>query len=183
MKYYVSPFKDNTEQNETLRDKIERIDNFVRRFEESDEKEIKKNFKLPKTISLFHKKKLKKGYVLVFLLKTNGQIDIKFLQIKTDIISIKENKTLHLSGARYMFRYKGFPAIILPEYSLEPLDPRNVYMKVFDQKKLAWPQEEFLRAIKEGEVKHKKSFGGAIWIIIGIAVIAGLYFLSTLIKK
>lgn len=173
--------KYNDDRRETFRSKIERIERIMERFEEQDERRAKKKFKIPMGMRTGSKGKIKKGHVLVFLLRTNGNVDIKFLPIKYDMIYINENRTFHLAGSKYVFRYKKYPAIILPEWDLQPICPKELYDDAVDKGRTAWSQVPILDAMLLSQIKPKKSFGGMLTIGIIIAAVVGVYLITQLI--
>jgi len=155
----------------------EKLDKLIELLEKTQEK---KKFKLPLGIAV-QKGKLKKNYVLVILLKTNGQIDFKFLPIENDTVYIKENQTFHLASSDYIFQYKQWPTIILPEWSLEPISPKKLHEEAMKEGKWAYAQKPIIMAITQSEIaaamKKAKISGGLILLGI-IGAIAVLYFIS-----
>jgi len=181
MKYYAE--QSSNRKQESLGKKVERIEELMERFVEKNEKTSKKKFKMPKKIAKGIKKKVKKGGLVVFVIRTNGEIIPKLLESKYDLIELKDNGTFHLAGANYMFRYNGYPALILPEYSLEPLNPKDLYMNIVNQQKESWHEKVLLKIMELSEIKKSKGMAGAgKWILFAIIGIAIFYAISELLK-
>jgi hypothetical protein len=160
-----------------------RLDELTKRIEEQEEKTVKKKekgFKIPTKLGVG---KLKQNYVLVLRLKTNQQIVVDKLPINDDMIYLKDNDTYHSATTDCVWRYKNFPVLVLPEWSLQPLNPTELYEKSVQNKELVLPQRALIKAIELSQIKKKK--GGNIWLIVGIiiALVAGIAILSQVLKK
>jgi hypothetical protein len=166
-------------KEKSLKDKVDEI---YERFQQFDESKSKKKYKLPLSQRIGAAGKIKKGYILVFLLTTNGTINPKFLPVEKDIIYLKKNRTFHIASSNYMWRYGKYPAIILNEYNLEPLNPKEMYEQALKDKKIAWNEEFLVYLMEQMQLKKKTSFGGWTIIIIAVAALAGLYFLTQLLE-
>lgn len=126
---------------------------------------------------------LKKGFINVILLKTNGGIDLKKIKIEDGAVYLNENKTFHMSQAHHLWYYKKFPVMLLPEWTVEPInrsqwsektlkDGTNVDAEKFIIKKA----EEFAAGMKP---PRTSPFGNPlVWLIIG-GVIILLYLISS----
>lgn len=161
-----------------------RLDELTRRIEDKEEiyKKGKKDklFKVPGKLSVG---KLKKNYILLIRLRTNQQVVIDKLPIEDDMIYLKDSDTYHSATTDCVWRYKNFPVMILPEWSLQPISPTELFEKSVQNKELALPQRALIKAIEMSQIKKKK--GMNIWIIVGIiiAIIAGVAILSQVLKK
>jgi len=143
-----------------------------------------KNFKLPVTQRIGAKGKIKKNHVLVILLKTNGNVQIKLFKIDEDMIYLKESDTYHSANTDYIGYYKNYPVIILPEWDLKPLSRRDLWEKA-EGGRYAKPQSIIIHNVERasGLLKKKKSFGGSlIWIILGLCVVGYLVYSMVLGK-
>jgi len=157
----------------SLIEKIDKIDKVLDLKKLEDEH--KKRFKLPWNKKL-SKGNILKNYIIVFLLKSNLQLVIKKVQITDNMIFLKETGTYHSVKADDIFIYDKFPAIILPEWSLEPISAEFLQSKVVERKSWAYPQKVVIQAMKKAEEKPKGIGGNfLIWAILGIAA---LYLLS-----
>ena len=124
--------------------------------------------------------KKKKNYVLVIVLKNNGNLDMKHLQIKDDLIYLKESDTFHSATTNYVGYYKNIPCMILPEWDLKPLS-RDDLMEKAEGGRYANPQSVIIHNCERafGLLKNKgKGFGGnkTIWLIIGGAIVAYMVY-------
>lgn len=152
----------------------DKLDKLIDMMEDKETKKKEKKIKFPK-VSI---RKLKKNYLIVFLLKTNRQIEPKVLKIEDGMVYLKDNETFHLATTDYIYRYKNYPAVILPEWDLKPISFDELMGKAIDEKRLALPQKIIIQAMKQAQLQQKKKGSNVIWIIlIVIAVVAGGYFL------
>lgn len=141
--------------------------------------EHKKRFKLG-----FGKKpsrgQLKKNWIIAFILKTNGQMIVKKLRVQDNMVYIKETQTYHSVKTDDVFIYDGkFPAIILPEWSLEPVSQEMLTRQVMEQGSWSFPQKVLINAMKKAEIKQKGPIGNIlIWVVLGLG---GLYLISQII--
>lgn len=159
-----------------------RLDELTKRLEEQEHKEKKKEektLKIPK-IGLG---KLKKNYVLLVRLKTNQQMVMERVPIEDDMIYLRDNDTYHSATTDCVWRYKGLPVMILPEWSLQPINPTDLFEKSVTNKELVLPQRALIKAIELSQIKKKKK--GNIWLIVGIiiAIVAIVFVLSQVLKK
>jgi hypothetical protein len=126
-----------------------------------------KLFKLPFGIRMGSKAISKKGKVLVFTLKINGNIDIKVLPIINGMVNIGDKFFGVNPGQVYL--YNNIPTIILPEWDLEPIGLKTY----IDGTNKSDPEAIIIRAIEMKEAGVKKPFGGKTWLwilLIGAAV-------------
>lgn len=164
---------------EGLNAKIDRLIDSV----ESGSKRKEKKFGLPFMTRTGASGKLKKNYVLVILLKTNGQVTIDFSPIQDEMVYIKSTDTYHSATTDFIGYYKKYPTIILPEWDLQPipLNREKLMKEATDEKRLADPQKVIIDAIKKVDL-HKRH--GAMsgktwfWILIGAVVIGYLVYQS-----
>jgi|SRR3990167_9575062 len=132
--------------------------------------------------------KQKKGFVSVILIRDNGSIDIKKLKIENDMLYLNDNKAYHMANADYIMRFKKYPVIIIPEWSVEPLSP--TYFSPVEDAKLSRKEGRGLEAqkfsIKAAEMSmldKKKSGGNARWLIIIVIGVIILYVIYTYLIK
>jgi hypothetical protein len=127
------------------------------------------------------KGKVRRGYCLVILIKTNLQMDIKYYPIKEDILELPKQKTYHLASAEYIMYYKKYPVIILPEWNLLPFNPKENYREAYNEGSVAYAQKVVIDAIVRGQLKGKKGFDAKILIFIILGAVAGLFILSQVV--
>ena len=158
-----------------------RLDELTKRIESKEEKKKEESgFKIPKKLNI---KKLKKNYVLLIRLRTNQQVVMDRVPIEDDMIYLKENDTYHSATTDCVWRYKNFPVMILPEWSLQPISPTELFEKSVQNKELALPQRALIKAIEMSQIKKKKGMNIWIIVIIIIAIVAGVAVLSQVLKK
>ena len=127
------------------------------------------------------RRQLKKNWIIAFILKTNGQMIVKKIRVEDNMVYIKETQTYHSVKTDDIFIYDGkFPAIILPEWSLEPLSQEMITRKVMEEGSWSFPQKILINAMKKAEIKQKGPMGNIlIWVILGLG---GLYLISQIIS-
>lgn len=163
--------------DEKLSDKIDKTNKLLEEMLKADKLPKEKKFNLGKVPA----SKLKKGYILVLILRNNLNLIARKLPIVNGNIYLSENKTYHLAESQYIGLYKGkIPFILIPEWSIEPLN-RDVLMKTIeDNKTLVKPQRQLIHLMEDANLlenaKPKGSFKGII--IIGL-VLVGLYYLAS----
>ena len=162
---------------ETINEKLDRL---IEGIEQSGRK---KKFRMPMGIKM-QKGKIRKNYAIVLIIKTNGSVFFKMVQIEDNTIKIGE--TYHEATAKYVLRYRRFPMIILPEWNITPLSepenevfsPEKNLKEAVDKGKLSSAEKFILHAIKMDLVKAKPKMN-IITIVVIIAAIGGLlWFLN-----
>jgi len=158
----------------------EKLDSMIQAFEGMDKK---KKFSLPLGIKL-QKGRIKNNYIVVMIIRTNGTVNFKMVQIEDNTVKIGE--VYHEVTAKYILRYKKYPMIVLPEWNITPISkpeeqafqPEKDLKQAIEEGKLSAAEKFILHAIKMDLVKQKPKIKmGTILIIIGV-VVAGLYFLN-----
>jgi len=153
-------------------------------------KKLEKEFKLPKKFRLDSKRKLKENYAIIFYIRDNGSLDIYNAPIVDEGVYIKESGMYHTATANYVLRYKKYPALIIPEWNLNPIgkpeeqkphpfDPSTDIAEAEEKGMLSLPQKVLINrlALAEAGLLKKGKMGGKmiLWVILGgIAVIYGL---------
>jgi len=162
---------------ETINEKLDRL------IESIEQSGRKKKFRMPMGIKM-QKGKIRKNYAIVLIIKTNGSVFFKMVQIEDNTIKIGE--TYHEATAKYVLRYRRFPMIILPEWNITPLSepenevfsPEKNLKEAMDKGKLSSAEKFILHAIKMDLVKVKPKMN-IIMIVVIIAAIGGLlWFLN-----
>lgn len=158
---------------------------------DSDLKEIKKALapkeKRPSFKKLFKrrligqaKRKLKKNYAFVLRIKSNGQIIPSLVQIKDEMIYLKEEGTYHDASSQNILWWGKYPILLQPEWDTVPISPA-MYGKLADKEgRLATSGKVYVHAAKQADIA-KGGFKGKALLWIIIAVVAGLYILSEII--
>lgn len=134
-----------------------------------------KKFRIPK----LSKSKLKKGFVIVQVLKNNNYVDFKKLKVIDGNVYLRENETYHLADSDYIGMYKKFPLIILPEWSIEPLTKEVLLRKVDENRSTVKPQKQIIHLMEDARLaEQSKPKRGMKGILIIGALLIGLYFLG-----
>jgi len=169
------------EKEKTLSEKLDQL------LEATETKDNKKKFHLPLGILMQQGKIKKKNYAIVLIIRTNGAVEIKMIQIIDN--AIKFNDVYYEATAKHVLRYKKYPMLILPEWNISPLSDEKIvpfdseqnYKEAEDKGKLSSAERFILHKLKMDEVKQKSSMNIStiIWILVGIG---GLLFVLSQLK-
>jgi len=163
---------------ESIKDKLDAV---IELLEEKERK--KKEFKLPFGQRFGAKRKIKKGYALVVVLKRNRTTMMNFLPIENGLVYLDKNKTYHLAAAECVFMYKKYPVIFLPEWSLIPIGYKEITgadnMDDVTQKVVATVS----KLAQNDMIKRKGGFKMSwLLILVGLAVVGYIVF-TQFVKK
>jgi len=163
----------------------EKIDMLVA--EKEDEK--KAQFKLPLSVRIFGKAKVKQNNAIFVLIRTNGTVVIKMLPIEDD--TIKFGGVYYDANAGYVLKYKKWPMIVQPEWNMKPINSDEVE----SEGKPFSSEENFKAAIEEGTlssaekviinkiyadaVKSKMQLNGTTIAIIIAVIVGGLWLANS----
>jgi len=177
-----------------LKEKVDDIYKFIKKLDETPPKRTfsdkltgknkpKKEFKLAGRIRAGWKSKLKKNYVLVFRVRTNGEVVINFAPINNEMVYIQDAGTYHIANTEFLLRYKNFPAIILPEWSLKPLSLSEHFKGTVTKQESSLPQKVIINAMKMAQLKPSGAMAGKtiLWVLVGACGV--LYLISQLLGK
>jgi adenine/guanine phosphoribosyltransferase-like PRPP-binding protein len=141
--------------------------------------EKQKRFKIPNKVVREVKKKYKKSKIIIVLLKTNRTIDFIVGQLVNGMVFV--NGTPHEASVDFVFVYKNVPLLVIPEWSLSPIGTKDYY-EAKKEGKSAEPSTIILRAIESKEAmqidKPKLSGKALIWILLGVAVLVGVFIFN-----
>jgi len=170
------PADEVTEAKVKLSQRVKDIDTKLDMITEKNRLNAHKMFKLPFGIKGQLKTLAIKNRVLVFFLTTNRTIKPLIAEIKNDFIVI--NGTPHNCSNDFIFLWMGkYPAIILPEWDLNPIGTANYY-EALEEGRTADAAKTIIKMIESGEIETKPKMSGKMWIfiIIGGIVVAYLIF-------
>lgn len=131
------------------------------------------------------KSQLKKGFVNTIILKRNGGIDLKKNKIEDGAIYLTENKTYHMSEAHHIWYYKNYPVMLIPEWTVEPINRSQWSEKTLKEGTNVDAQKFIIKKSEEfaAGMKPSKSFGNPmIWLIV-IGAIVLIYVISLIAGK
>lgn len=157
------------EEDTTLKDQLKRLnDNLEGMKKEGKIKAIKPNKKL-------NTGDLKKNAVMAVVVGENKEFKFEKLNIEDGTVTL--NKVPRIATAEYLGTYKGRPAMIIPEWSCEPISFQKTYEQNARDKMLSVGYRLLANRIELGAIKAKKQIKG--WIIFAgiIALIVVGYLL------
>jgi hypothetical protein len=154
------------ENNKTL---TEKVDEIYGAFNQMDKKKIKK-FRMPRRGKV-SKRQSRKGYITILRIDDNKNCDFEKRPIEDSTYRLKAGD-YHTTSEDDILFYKGKPLIIQPTKKLNPYNP-------LDGKNETYGQKYVMARMLGDAIKlvGKKKGGAFLWIIVGIIVIGGAYFL------
>jgi len=156
-----------------LQEVNEKLDLLTKR----DKKTEQKEFKMPSKIKRQLKKMALKDKIMVLYLTNNRVMKPIITDIKNGAIFI--NNKPHQCTLDFTFLWKGkYPAVVIKEWDMEPVGTRDYYDAVAE-KRIADPIAVGIRMMedKDNLMKKKLSISPLMWVLIGLALIAGIYVL------
>lgn len=164
-------------EEKTLSERLDETNRLIKELVNSPNKATnEKKFRFKKV----SKGQVKKGYVIVQLLKSNNNVVFKKLQVINNQIMLPDNKTWHLADTEYIGMVGKWPLVILPEWSNEPLTKEALTRKVEENKSTIKPQKQIIHLMEDARlaelIKPKRSAKGIV--LIGIALL-GLYLIGS----
>ncbi len=173
----TNPEPIETEQKMGLRAKLDKVNEGLDMLTQRDKKREHKEFKLPSKIQRQLKKIALQNKILVVYLKRNRTM----IPMITEIIDgfIKIDGVPHNCSTDFTFLWKGkYPAIVLPEWDLNPIGTEDYY-KAVEDKRVADPVAIAIRMMesKENLMKKGLKLSPKAWVLIGLVIIALLWVL------
>lgn len=152
----------------TLKDEIHKLnENFDEFKTEGKVKKFKPNKKLNVADT-------KKNFVLACVIGENKEFRFEKLRIEDSTVSV--NKVPRLASAEYLGTYQGKPAMIIPEWSVEPISFDKNYDEARRSRTLAAGYRLLINRIELGVLKAKKQIKG--WVIfLGIIALIVIGYL------
>jgi len=145
-----------------------------------------KQFKLPLGARIARGKVLKKEWVHVILIRTNGSIQIKTLKVEDD--TVKFGDYFYDARAGNILRWKGMPVLIIKEWNISPEVPPAShtfesdadYVAAETQGKLTASQRLIYTKMKLDSIKNKMNLNMGTILIILLILGGGYFALSAL---
>lgn len=158
---------DEIEQT-TLKEQIAKLNSNLEAVNNEKVKKFKPNKKLSNG-------DLKSNHILAVVVGENKEFRFEKLAIEDGTVSL--NKVPRLASAPYLGTYKGRPAMIIPEWSVEPINFDKNYDEAVRLKTLSVGYRLIMNRIEQGVIKAKKQIKG--WIVFAgiIALIVVGYLL------
>lgn len=159
------------EKKESL---IEKIDRIAAQQEQMMDKKKEKKWKLPwgKTPS---NSQASKGYATFQIIRENGEVD--FVKAPIYDLTAKIDGFPRIASPEYRLTHKGKPFYIIPSWSMKPFSPVENYAEVEKDKMHIAGRRVVLASMETEQIKSKKSMGMMLWVILGIAGVALLYYM------
>lgn len=163
---------------EGLTKKIDKLLKFKE--EELEEKGKKPKFSLPNWIKTKIGKKKYKNHALVIYLRRNREVELKFVEIENDTVSVDGKYYDARVDCYYTYGKSRFPTLVLPEWSLRPLGTED-YQKALARGETVDAQDITIKAHERMEASKPKGIKmspQAIVILVIVAIVA-VYLIST----
>jgi hypothetical protein len=137
---------------------------------------ISKTWRIPFQARMMGKKKKQKGYCVFMNIGTNKAVTFIKAPVEEGVAMV--NGVPHVIEPEDILLWKKkLPIIIQPQWSERPFSAKDYYAKTSEAGKTTEGWELILNYILKSQIKAKKNFSPLIWIILGIAVIGGGYYL------
>lgn len=156
------------EETKTIKDEVKETNDLLKKLLESGKI---KGFKLPKSPS---KSQVKKGYVHYLFIRNKEIIPMK-LPVEDDSVVVEGLP--RIATTNFMYTYKGKPALIQHDFSVEPVSPQKEYEEAIRNKMTTTGHRVLLAKYEAGQIKPKKKISGALIFGIIIALIIAGYLL------
>jgi hypothetical protein len=132
-------------------------------------REKEKKFKIP--FGVGSKAKLKQNYALVWYIRSNGYVIPKFVPIRDGMIYVKEKQAYHAVESSDILRYKQYPFIIQPEWTLKPISTKDLSSS--DQ---TTAEKVVINAVKLSQLKPQSAMSGKmiLGIVVGLVIVIGI---------
>lgn len=159
----------------SLKDEIKELTEVIK--ESQAKKEKKKEFKIP-FFKRVRPSQAKKNYITVIKINENGHVEFLKKQIEEQTIMV--DGIPRLANGRYIMHHKKNPIMILPTWSVEPLDPAKHYEQSLLNGSNSKGYKLLMSKMKSSSIESKKIAGGMLkWIIgLGLALIIGYAFIT-----
>jgi len=163
---------------ETISQRLEKLE---REYSQTIDKPPKE-FKLPLTSRMQKGKVLKKEWIHVIMIRTNGSMQVKTCKIEDS--TVKFGEYFYDARAGNILRWKGMPVLLLKEWDISPeappekhtFDPEKSYKDASKAGRLTAAQKLILTKMKMEAIKPKMKLSGGVVLII-LLVLGGGYFL------
>ena len=121
------------------------------------------------------KLQVRKNWVNIIYIQDNKSIRILKARIDENVIMI--DNIPHTVNAADIMLHKGKPTIIVPSWSIKPFSPEQNLKETEENGNLTLGWEYIMNYLKKTEIKAVKNIGIMMWIIVGLIVIGGGYYL------
>jgi len=177
LKENTDPVSEDSSEPKGLKSHLQEVNEKLDILTKRDKKTEQKEFKLPSNIKRQLKKMALKNKIMVLYLTGNRAMKPIITEIKNGAIIIDGKP--HQCTPDFIFLWKGkYPAIVLPEWNMIPIGTKDYYDAV-ENKTVADPIAVGIRMMedKDNLMKKKLSLSPMMWVLIGLALIAGAYVL------
>lgn len=161
---------DSNEKQEGVKDLLKKI---TEQNELLIEQKKAKRWKLPRR-GRVSKGQLKKGFTTVMVIGENR--NVRFIKLPIEDGTITLDKVPRMATADYVMTYNGRPIIVIPEWSLKPFSPEENYEQTVREQTTVAGRKLILAKMKMEAISPKKSMGNIGWWLLGIALIAVVYY-------
>ena len=165
---------DTENKRSNFKETMARLEQFL---EENEPKKKKdSSWKLPWSARTLSKKKLKEGYLVFLNIKRNGWGEFVKVPVE-DGVALIGNTPHTVESYHVIMLKKGLGLVVQPEWSVEPFNPREHQQETKGTKNDSLGWTYIMNYIYKTQIKLKKDIAVGLYIIIGLAVLAGGYYL------
>jgi hypothetical protein len=151
------------EEDLSINKKLDKIIEGLQAIPAKEEVIEEKPFKIPFGARV-SKGKAKKGWTTVQIIRNNGNIDFKRVQVTDGTVRVDDFP--RVATIDYKLTYKGRPFLIVPEWSMKPFSAVENYEETVKEKMNMAGRKIVLSKLEGEQLKKKTGFGGIGWIIL-----------------
>lgn len=157
-----------------LKDTLKNIDKKLNELVEKKEMEETSFWSKWKFWEKVNKREIKKNWIQIIFIQDNKNLRILKAPIDENVIMI--DNIPHTIDAGDIFLHKNKPTIIVPSWSIKPISPSQNIKETKDAGNSTLGWEYIMNYLKKTEIKAVKNMGIAIWVIVGLLAIGGIWY-------
>lgn len=157
----------------TLSDTLNRLAKTNERLEELLEQKEIRRWKIPFRARV-GKKNIKKNWVSIMYIQNNGGARFLKARIKEGVVIIDDIP--HVVSNDYIILYKNRPIIIVPEWSIEPFNPKADFDQANKDKRYSIGWRILANYLEAGGLKEKRKLGPIVWILFILLVVGAVAY-------
>ena len=151
-RYKTLPVENEKKSNITLEVQTDKLDKLIKAFESEEREEEKRRFKIPLRLRLQKMLFTRKKYLLIMLIRSNESV--LFKKVAPEDNTYKVGDTIYDASADYVLRYKRYPLIIQPEWTMKPFSTKDNFKEAVEEGTLTSTEKVIIARIEKDMVKQ-----------------------------
>lgn len=127
-----------------------------------------------------NRRRMRKNQCIVLYVGQNKNAEL--VRGTIEDLTVKVGDLIHTVTPDDIIMFRGkFPFVIIPEWNIKPVtfwQPKKDYEEAEEEGQLTTPQRHILSKLESGIIKAKKTLKAGGWIMLIVAAIAVVYFIS-----